>query len=59
MPPVAQIPTELLDLYQALVQQAPDQAAAHQHLVNFLADAKTITESVQNILNAAQARLGQ
>ncbi len=59
MPVVAQIPLELLDLYRVLVQSAPNEAAAHQHLVNFLADAKTITQSVQAVLDAAQARVGQ
>lgn len=58
-PIVAQIPTELLDLYRVLVQNAPNEQVAHFHLVNFLADAKAIVSAVQAVYDAAQARSTQ
>ncbi len=53
---IAQLPTEFLDLYRQLVQNAPNEQVAHFHLVNFLADAKQILETIQAIYDAASAR---
>lgn len=55
-PITAQIPTEFLELYRQLVQQAPSEGAAHAHLANFLQDAKTILTALQTVYDAAQGR---
>ena len=55
-PIVANIPAELLDVYRILVQNAPTEQAAQQHLVNFVTDARTVVSAIQQVLDAARGR---
>jgi len=56
MSPIAHVPQELLDLYAALVREAPSPQVAGQHLLNFVEDAKSVVTAIQDVLDAANAR---
>ena len=56
MSPIAKVPQELLDLYASLVREAPSAEAAGQHLLNFVEDAKSVVNAIQDVLDAANAR---
>ncbi len=56
MNPVAQLPQEFLSLYRILVQNAPSDQVAHQHLVNFLNDARTVLTAVQTVYDDISQR---